>query len=182
MRRSLAFGLLAIWMLTTGASCQTTVQGGNFRAEGSGAAAGVGVALFLVSGAIICLSDTEDCFLDEDEVRARAAAAAQVRATFTAALRRYREGDPTGLEGICLAAHQGYANAQYFYGVHLFKRDPARTAEGVAWLRRAAAQGHRAADILLRQVTGPAGPIGAEPAPAAVAPPAPACSAALAWT
>ena len=171
MRRSLAFGLLGIWMLATGASCETTVQGGHFSAQASGTAAVAGVAVFLLGTGVYCLAYGEACAPDKAEVQARAGARARAQGAFTAGLRRYREGDPAGLEGICLAAHGGYAGAQYFYGTHIFRQGPGRVAEGVAWLRRAAAQGHREADILLRQVNGRAGPAGSDTAPAAIGPP-----------
>ena len=173
MRRSVAFVLFSVWLLTTGSSCQTTAQGSNFHFESSGAASAAGIGVFLVAAGIYCLANTENCFPDEEKLQARAASYAQAQATFTAGLRRYREGDPTGIESICLSAHRGYANAQYFYGTHLFKQGPTRTAEGVAWLRRAAMQGHREADILIRQVNGWVGPAGPESAvaPVSVGPP-----------
>lgn len=171
MRRSLAFGLLSIWMLATGSSCETMVRGGNFSAQASGTAAAAGIVVFLVGTGVYCLVYNEECFPDEAELQARADAHAQAQAAFTAGLRRYREGDPAGLEGICLAAHRGYAGAQYFYGTHLLRRGPGRGAEGAAWLRRAAAQGHREANILLRQVNGRAGPTGSDTTPATTGPP-----------
>ena len=171
MRRSLAFGLLSIWMLATGASCETMVRGGNFSAQASGTAAAAGVVVFLVGIGVYCLMYDEECFPDEAELLARADAHTQAQAAFTAGLRRYREGDPAGLEGICLAAHRGYASAQYFYGTHLFRQGSGRLAEAAAWLRRAAAQGHREADIVLRQVNGWSGLTGSDAPPAATGPP-----------
>ena len=122
MRRSLAFGLLSIWVLATGASCETTLRGGNFSAQASGAAAAAGIVVYLVGTSVYCLAYKEVCFPDKAELQARADAHTQAQATFTAGLRRYREGDPAGLEGICLAAHQGYAGAQYFFATHLFRQ------------------------------------------------------------
>lgn len=173
MRRKLIFGLLAIWILTTGSSCQTNVKGGTGSYHASGAAAGVGVAVFLVGGGIYCIVNTEACFPDEEALQARAAAYAEAQATFAAGLRRKGEGDPTGIEWICQSAHKGYAAAQYFYGVHLYRLGPERRSESEAWLRRAAAQGHTAADLLLRQVAGGAGPSASHngSAPGAAEPP-----------
>ena len=68
MRRTLIFGLLAIWILTTGSSCQTNVKGGTGSYHASGAAAGVGVAVFLVGGGIYCIVNTEACFQNSIEI------------------------------------------------------------------------------------------------------------------
>ncbi len=159
MRRTLIFGLLTIWILTTGSSCQINVNSGSGSFRGSGAAAGVGVVVFLVGGGIYCIAYTEECFPDEEALQAQAAAYAEAQATFAAGLRRKREGDPTGIEWICQSAHKGYAAAQYFYGVHLYRLGPERRSESEAWLRRAAAQGHSEADLMLRHVAGGARPL-----------------------
>jgi hypothetical protein len=158
VRRTLIFGLLVIWVLTTGSSCQTNVKGGTGNFHASGAAAGVGIAVFLVGGGIYCIAYTEECFPDEEALQAQAAAYAEAQATFAAGLRRHSEGDPAGMEWICRSAHTGYAAAQYFYGVHLYRLGPERRSESVAWLRLAAAQRHTAADLMLRQVAGGARP------------------------
>ncbi len=162
MWRSWFFGALAIWFLTTGASCQTTLRGGSGAVHATDAAAAAGIAVYLVGAGIYCLVYTEECFPDEEALRAQATAYAEAQAAFVAGLRQHQAGDPAGLERICLSAHRGYANAQYFYGARLLRR--AHTAEGMAWLRRAAAQGHREADILLRQVRRWVEPNGADPA------------------
>ncbi len=173
MRRTLIFGLLTIWILTTGSSCQINVNSGRGSFHGSGAAAGASVVVFLVGASIYCIAYTEECFPDEEALQAQAVAYAEAQATFAAGLRRQREGDPTGIEWICQSAHKGYAAAQYFYGVHLFRLGPERRSESEAWLRRAAAQGHTAADLLLRQVAGGAGPSASHngSAPGAAEPP-----------
>ncbi len=173
MRRTLIFGLLTIWILTTGSSCQTNVNSGRGSFHASGAAAGVGVAVFLVGGGIYCIANTEECFPDEEALQAQAAAYAEAQATFAAGLRRKREGDPAGIEWICQSAHKGYAAAQYFYGVHLYRLGPERRGESEAWLRRAAAQRHSEADLMLRQVAGGARPPADHngSAPGAVEPP-----------
>ena len=160
MWRPWVFGALAIWFLTTGSSCQTTLSGGSGAVHATGAAAAAGIAVFLVGAGIYCLVYTEECFPDEEALRAQATAYAEAQAAFVAGLRQHQAGDPAGLERICLSAHRGYANAQYFYGARLVRR--AHTAEGASWLRRAAAQGHREADILLRQVRGWAEPDGVD--------------------
>ncbi len=142
MPRTLIFGLLTIWILTPGSSCQTNVNSGSGSFHASGTAAGVGVAVFLVGGGIYCIANTEECFPDEEALQAQAVAYAEAQSTFAAGLRRQREGDPTGIEWICQSAHKGYAAAQYFYGVHLYRLGPERRSESEAWLRRAAAQRH----------------------------------------
>ena len=173
MQRTLLFGLLTIWILTTGSSCQTNVNSGSGSFQASGAAAGASVVVFLVGASIYCIAYTEECFPDEEALQARAAAYAEAQATFAAGLRRKGEGDPTGIEWICQSAHKGYAAAQYFYGVHLYRLGPERRIESEAWLRRATAQGHTAADLMLRQVAGGARPPANHngSAPGAVEPP-----------
>ena len=119
MRRRSIFCLLALWMLTTASSCQTSFDGGGSSFSASGTAAGVTVAALVVVGGVYCLAHWDDCFPDEEALRARAEEQAKARAAFAAGLRRWRTGDPDGLRWICLSAHQGFANAQYLYGVHL---------------------------------------------------------------
>lgn len=77
----------------------------------------------------------------------------QVQMTFESGVDLIKKGDSTGLDWICLAGHQGYAKAQYYYGVHLFRHDPTNSAESLAWLKRAAAQDHKAARHMLVQMT-----------------------------
>ena len=74
--------------------------------------------------------------------------------TYQSGVDKLANGDPSGLEMICLAGLQGYAKAQYHYGVYLFRQHPARYDESLAWLKRAAAQDHKAARHLLSQLTG----------------------------
>ncbi len=164
MRRAWISGLVMLWLLTTGSSCETTGQANSLRIES--ADGGVVIMLVLVAG--YCLLDTERCGGGEPTPIQK------VQTTFEDGVRRYQEGDPTGLQWVCLSAHQGYAKAQYFYGAHLFKRDPDHPSESIAWLGRAGAQGHTAANYLLRQIGGQTGFDGARPGPvpAAVAPPA----------
>lgn len=156
MRRATLLALLAIWILTTGSTCQATFNSGSGNISGTNAAAGIGIGLFLVGGAIYCIVETEDCFPDEEALAAQAQAYDDAQATFTAGLRRYMGGDSGGLELICLSARQGYSKAQFFYGARLYREGGARQAEGVELLRRAAAQGQREAQMMLRQVAGPA--------------------------
>jgi hypothetical protein len=164
MRRAWISGLVMLWLLTTGSSCETTGQANSLTIQS--ADGGVVIMLVLVAG--YCLLDTERCGGGEPTPLQN------VQATFENGVRRYRDGDPTGLQWVCLAAHQGYAKAQYFYGAHLFRRDSAHPSESIAWLERAGAQGHAAANFLLRQIGGRAhmGGAGPAPVPAAVAPPA----------
>ncbi len=173
MGRSALFALLAIWFLTTGSSCQATVNNGRTTIVASDAAAAAGVGVYLVGIGIYCIAYTEECFPDEEALQAQADAYERARQTFTAGLRRYRDGDPTGLEWICLSAHQGYARAQYFYGAYLYRQEPELRDEAVLWLSQAAAQGHPEADVMLRQVAGVAVPleVRANGAPTTVAPP-----------
>jgi hypothetical protein len=154
--------VLAVWFVTTASSCQTTFGTGGGTVHATDAAAAAGIAVVLVGAGIYCLVDLEDCFLDEEALRAKAAAHAQAQAAFVAGLRQHQAGDPKGLERICLSAHRGYANAQYFYGVRLVRKG--NSAGGATWLRRAAVQGHREADILLRQMGGSVGPNATAPA------------------
>ena len=152
---------LALWLLTTGSSCQATFGNGGGAAAASGAAAGASIAALLVGGIVYCTLDFENCFPDEDALQARYDAHIQAQARFAAGLRRHQAGDPEGLELICLSAHGGYRNAQYFYGSQLMRREPERHAEGLMWLRRAAAQGHRMADLRLRRAAARLGPVSA---------------------
>jgi hypothetical protein len=164
MRRAWISGLVMLWLLTTGSSCETTGQANSLRIES--ADGGVIIMLVLVAG--YCLLDVERCGGGEPTPLQK------VQATFENGVRRYQEGDPRGLQWICLSAHQGYAKAQYFYGTHLFKRDPDHPSESIAWLARAGAQGHTAANFVLRQIGGRSNIGGAGPVsvPTAVAPPA----------
>lgn len=165
MRREAFSGLLAIWLLTTASSCQTSFDGGGSSVSASGTAAGLTVAALVVVGGIYCLAHMEECFPDEEALRARAEQRARAQAAFAAGLRRFRTGDPEGLRWICLSAHQGFANAQYLYGVHLATHDGRDREEALFWLRQAAAQGHREADVILRQGFGEAGNASAKPLP-----------------
>jgi TPR repeat protein len=129
--------------------------------EASGAAAGIGIAVFLIGGGIYCLANTDDCFLDEEVQRARVEAFTASQATFSEGLRRHRAGDPEGLALICLSAQEGYAQAQYTYGAQLLRQEPHHTEEAKMWLQRAALQGHSQADLLLRANGRPSNPPGA---------------------
>ena len=165
LRRSFIFALLCIWILTTGSSCQSTVTGSSFQAQGEGA--GV-ILVVLVAAGVACLANEYGC-------RGRPPTPLeQVQGTFESGVDLIKQGDSAGLDWICLAGHQGYARAQYYYGVHLFRQDPTNSVESLAWFRRAAAQDHKAARQMLVQMTdwtsgawdGPA------PRPLTVAPPA----------
>ena len=172
MGRASLFALLAIWFVTTGSSCQTTIDNGNTTITASNAAAAVGFGVYLVGIGIYCIAYTEECFPDEEALQAQADAYERARATFTAGLRRYRTGDPVGLEWICLSAHQGYAAAQFYYGAYLYREEPTQRAKAVDWLWRAAAQGLPEAEMMLRQVAGVVAPV--EPrTPGARIPPPP---------
>ncbi len=164
MRRAWISGLVMLWLLTTGSSCETTGQTNSLRIE----SADGGVVIMLVVVAGYCLLKPERCGGGEPTPLQK------VQATFEDGVRRYQQGDPAGLQWVCLSAHQGYAKAQYFYGAHLFRRDSAHPSESIAWLERAGAQGHTAANFLLRQIGGRADTdeAGPGPVPAAVAPPA----------
>ena len=159
MGRTSLFALLAIWFLTTGSSCSGSVNNGRGTFVATDAAAAVSVGVFLVGVGIYCIAYTEECFPDEEALQAQADAYERARATYTAGLRRHQNGDPTGLEWICLSAHQGYARAQYFYGTYLYQQGPEHEAESVGWLWRAAAQGHPEADMMLRHVAGVSAPV-----------------------
>ena len=165
------FALLAVWVLTTGSSCQGTVNNGRSTIVASDGAALVGIGVTLVGIGIYCIAYTEECFPDEEALQAQADAYERARATFTAGLRRHREGDPVGLEWICLSAYQGYAQAQYYYGAYLYRQGPERRADAVEWLWQAAAQGLPEANLMLRQVAGVAAPV--EPRPSGAEPPRP---------
>lgn len=173
MGRATLFALLAAWFLTTGSSCQGTVNNGHTTIVGTDAAVGIGVGVYLVGIGIYCIAYTEECFPDEEALQAQADAYERARATFTAGLRRHRNGDPVGLEWICLSAHQGYAPAEYFYGVYLYRQGPEQRSDSLAWLWRAAAQGHPEAGMMLRQVAGVAVPVEPHPngAPTTLKPP-----------
>ncbi len=147
--RPLHLGLLIVWLLTSASSCQIVAVDGAGSAAATGTAAGIGLAVFAVGGAIYCIVETEDCFPDKEAQKARAEAARQARAQFIKGLRLDRTGDPAGLPLICLSARGGDPIGQYYFGSQLLKRDPSRRAEAIAWLRRAAAQGHASADVLL---------------------------------
>ena len=146
--------LLAVWLLVTASNCQLGVRGPTTNIELSGTAAGVGMGLFLVSSTIVCLADTERCFLDEEAQQAKAEIGRQIQTRFTAGLRRSQAGDPTGLKEICVAAYLGSPQAQYFYGLALLRQNPGTDAQALPWLESAALQGHRNADILVRQLGG----------------------------
>jgi TPR repeat protein len=162
MWRRAVIGLVVLWM-TTASSCQTSYNSSGGSGSASGAAAGIGVAAGVLIAGIYCIGHSEECFPDEEAIRARAAVRAEADAAFTAGLRDYRRGDPEGLRLICLAAQQGQPGAQYFYGVHLATETPRREAQARLWLHRAARQGHRAADLLLRSRFGETGLMDAPP-------------------
>jgi hypothetical protein len=156
MRRRAVLGLLILWM-TTASSCQTSFNSSGGSGSATGAAAGIGIAVGVLIAGVYCIGHSEECFPDEEALRARAAAQAEADAAFTAGLRSYRRGDAEGLRLICLAAQQGQPNAQYFYGARLAAETPPRDEEARVWLRRAARQGHREAGLLLRGRFGEAG-------------------------
>jgi hypothetical protein len=173
LSRPWLLGLLLVWLLTSASSCQMSVNNGSGTVAASGAAAGVGIGLFLVGGAFLCVVHTEECFPDEEALRARYETHVGAQARFTRGLRLYQAQDPEGLALICRSAHDGYAIAQYFYGSRLLKREPPRRAEAIGWLQRAGAQGHRTADLVLRREAGRAGLSmhGSAPSPQALADP-----------
>ena len=140
MRRSVVYALLFVWFATTGSSCQTTATGSNFQAQGEGA--GV-ILVVLVAVGVACLTSENPCDPYEP------GPFDQVQSTFETGLKMIEAGDPAGLDWVCLAARQGYAKAQYYYGVHLFRRDPSNATESLAWLSQAAAQDHKAARYML---------------------------------
>lgn len=159
MGRPFLLALIAVWFLTTGSSCQGTVNNGHTTISGTDAAVGIGVGVYLVGIGIYCIAYTDECFPDEEALQAQADAYERARATFTAGLRRHRDGDPVGLEWICLSAHQGYAPAQYYYGAYLYRQGPEHRADAVDWLWRAAVQGQPEAGLMLRQVAGMVAPV-----------------------
>jgi hypothetical protein len=163
--------LFAVWFLTTGSSCQGTVSNGRTTISGTDAAVGIGVGVYLVGIGIYCIAYTDECFPDEEALQAQADAYQRAQATFTAGLRRHRTGDPRGLEWICLSAYQGYAPAQYYYGAYLYREGPEHRAAAIDWLWRAASQGQREADVMLRQVAGVVAPV--EPRANGTPPPPP---------
>ncbi len=154
MGRASIFALVAVWLLTTGSSCSFSSSNGQTTIVATDYAAAIGAGVMLVGIGIYCIVETEECFPDEEALQAQADAFERARATYTAGLRRHQKGDPKGLEWICLSAHQGYARAQYSYGVYLYRQGPVYETEAVEWLWQAAAQGHQQADIMLRQVAG----------------------------
>ncbi len=159
MGRASILALLAVWFLTTGSSCSGSTSNGRTTIVATDYAVAATVGVYLIGVGIYCIANTEECFPDEEALQAQADAFESARATFTAGLRRHQKGDPTGLEWICLSAHQGYARAQHFYGAYLYKQGPEHEAESVDWLWRAAAQGHPEADMMLRQVAGVSAPV-----------------------
>ena len=126
------------------------------------------ILVVLVAAGVACLASENGCQGREP------APFDQVQTTFESGVDLIKKGNSAGLDWICLAGHQGYAKAQYYYGVHLFRHDPTNSVESLAWLKRAAAQDHKAARYMLVQMTdwtrgawnAPA------PRPLAVAPPA----------
>lgn len=144
VRRRLVLGLLGIWILTTGSMCQSTVTGSHFQAQGEGA--GV-ILVVLVAAGISCLAYPEACGGGEPSPMER------VQMTYESGADLLANGDSSGLYLICLAGQQGYAKAQYRYGVYLFRQGPARYRESLAWLKRAAAQDNKAARYMLSQLT-----------------------------
>jgi hypothetical protein len=144
MRRGFIFGLLCIWIATTGSTCQSSFTSGSFQAQGEGA--GV-VLVVLVAAGVSCLASEYGC-------RARPPGPFdQVQETFESGVAQIENGTPAGMDLVCLAAHQGYAKAQYYYGVHLFRQDPTNSVESLAWLKRAAAQDNKAARFMVAQMT-----------------------------
>jgi hypothetical protein len=165
LRRTFIFALLCIWILTTGSTCQSTVTGSSFQARGEGAAV---ILVVLVAAGVACLASENGCQGREPTPFD------QVQTTFESGVDLIKQGNSTGLDWICLAGHQGYAKAQYYYGVHLFRRDPTNSVESLAWLKRAAGQDHKAARHMLVQMTDWTSGAWDVPAPRplAVAPPA----------
>ena len=146
MSRSLACGLVFIWLLASGSSCETTADAGSLTVQSRNGGVAILVGVFVA----YCLVDPAACgggppTRDERQ-----------QAAFTKGLSQYEAGDPTGLKQICLLAHAGMPQAQYAYGVHLFRASPQHPARSVPWLARATAQGNKAAAFLLRQIAGPA--------------------------
>ena len=91
MRRAWISGLVMLWLLTTGSSCETTGQANSLTIQS--ADGGVVIMLVLVAG--YCLLDTERCGGGEPTPLQN------VQATFENGVRRYRDGDPTGLQWVC---------------------------------------------------------------------------------
>ena len=148
MKHCTLLALAAVWILTTASSCQTSFQSTRVQASGEGAAV---VVVVLVAAGIACLASEGPCGAAEPSPLE------PVQAAFRDGLARVERGDPAGWGEICVAGHQGYAKAQYAYGVHLFRQAPDRVADkssaSLAWLRRAAAQDHKAARHLLARMT-----------------------------
>ena len=165
VRRSFVLALLCIWILTTGSTCQSSYQGSHFQAQGNGA--GV-IVVVLVAVAVSCLTSPYGCG-DREPMPFD-----QVQMTFESGVGLIKNGSSSGLDWICLAGHQGYAKAQYYYGVHLFRHDPTNSVESLVWLKHAAAQDHKAARHMLSQMTDWRREAWDAPAlrPLAVAPPA----------
>lgn len=165
VRHFFILALLFTWILTTGSTCQSSVTGSHFQARGEGAAV---ILVVLVAAGVACLASENGCRESEPTPLD------QVHMTFEAGVDLIEKGDSAGLDWICLAGHQGYAKAQYYYGVHLFRHDPTNSVESLAWLKRAAAQDHKAARHLLVQMTDWTRAASDGPAlgPLAVAPPA----------
>lgn len=165
VRRSFSLAFLFLWILTTGSTCQSSIEGGHFQAQGSGLAV---IAVVLVAAGVSCLADSEICGGREPT------ASDQAQLDFETGLSRLKKGDSSGLSWICLAGLHGNARAQYFYGVYLLRRNPANPAASLVWLRRAAAQDHKAAGFVLRQMTAGTkdSSAGSAAQPTGIAPPA----------
>ena len=155
--------LLLAGVLTSGSSCHGVAADGSGTLAVTGTAAGVGLAVFAISGVVYCIVETEVCFPDEDALLAAVEAHKQAQAQFSTGLRLYQEDPLAGLELICRSAQAGYDGAQYFYGSQLLKQGAARRDEGLAWLRQAAAQNHRMAAVALRRQAAPLGMERADP-------------------
>lgn len=165
VRRTYVFVLLCLWVLTTGSSCQSTAQGGSLQVQGNNGAA---VVVVLVAVGVACLANPEACGGGEPTPLDK------VRMTFESGIDLLDRGDPAGLDWICVAGFQGDARAQYFYGTYLLRQGPTERAASLAWLKRAAAQDHKAARYVLGQLTGRAVAPASGPVrrPQAVPPPA----------
>jgi hypothetical protein len=145
VRHIYVFVLLCLWVLTTGSSCQSTAQSGSLQVQGNNGAA---VVVVLVAVGVACLANPEACGGGEPTPLDK------VRMTFESGIDLLDQGDPAGLERICIAGFQGDARAQYFYGTYLLRLGPAQRAASLAWLKRAAAQDHKAARYVLARLTG----------------------------
>ncbi len=132
---------LMVWFATVGSSCQTTTGSDGLRVQSSNGATVALVAVF----AAYCLLDRKACGGEPSPEQL-------LDDKFEEGVRRFKAGDPSGLQQVCWLAHSGYPKAQYYYGVELFKERPQDTRESVGWLKRASAQGYRAADFMLDQV------------------------------